>query len=281
MNNQSNTVLHVGEHDDPSTTGYSLTLSEEELERYRAMAAMAADSESEQWRDAGIVEGARVADVGCGPGATLRVLAERVGREGRVIGVDADPGAISHALEEVAALPQATAQVGTATESGLEPGRFEVVMCRHVLAHNGGREGAIVRHLASLASPGGCVYLVDFDLTLLHIPGEDPDLQDLRSRYVAFQQARGNDLSIGLRLGDLLTEAGLAVEWYGVANPSLVRWMPVHRGAAWAARGDMIAKGVATEADVARWEAALTRSNASERRPWVFVPVFVASGRRE
>ncbi len=40
-------------------------------------------------------------------------------------------------------------------------------MLRHVLAHNGGAEDAIVAHLATLLRPGGCLYLVDAYLTAI------------------------------------------------------------------------------------------------------------------
>ena len=73
----------------PST--YALRLSDDELGRYRMMAARARAEEGDLWTAAGIVPGARVADVGCGPGAMLVTLAELVGPTGRVIGVDADP----------------------------------------------------------------------------------------------------------------------------------------------------------------------------------------------
>src|SRR3712207_7951330 len=46
---------------------------------------------------------------------------------------------------------------------------------------NGGREQAIVDHLASLVRPGGTVYLVDVDATALRVLDLDPELTDLRS----------------------------------------------------------------------------------------------------
>jgi hypothetical protein len=50
-------------------TGYVLALSDEEVARYRFMAKRAAEDEADQWAVAGIVAGAVIADVGCGPGA--------------------------------------------------------------------------------------------------------------------------------------------------------------------------------------------------------------------
>ncbi len=69
-------------HDSPGTASYSLKLSERERMRYRVMAANAADNEAAECPAAGIAPGTRMADVGCGPGAVLRLLAERVGAEG-------------------------------------------------------------------------------------------------------------------------------------------------------------------------------------------------------
>ena len=62
---------------------YALKLSEAELARYRLIAEAAPEMERDLWTAAGVVEGAVVADVGCGPGAVSVVLAELVdGRAG-------------------------------------------------------------------------------------------------------------------------------------------------------------------------------------------------------
>jgi SAM-dependent methyltransferase len=266
----------------PGTASYSLKLSERELTRYRSMAASAADDEAAEWSAAGILPGARIADVGCGPGAVLRLLAERVGDAGHAVGVDADPSAVSMAQQQIAGLPQARVQVGLADATDLELGAYDVVMCRHVLAHNGGREAAIVAHLASLAAPSGCVYLVDVDATASRLMPGGPELQslqDLQERYREFHRARGDDLSVGLRLGDLLTDAGLTVERYA-CRARVFRLPPGGRPPSWAARDDMVAAGFATGADIGRWEDAFVRLDSAERRPWLFPANFVAIGRR-
>ena len=261
------------------TSQYSLALSEQEVQRYRMMAASAADHEAAEWSSAGIMPGARIADVGCGPGAVLRLLAERVGSDGQAVGIDADPAAVAIARQQLADLPQARAEVGQADATGLAPGTYDVIMCRHVLAHNGGREAAIVAHLASLAAAGGCVYLADVDATALRFTAADPDLADLDERYRAFHRAKGSDLSVGLRLGDLLTEAGLTVERYGCRAPVL-RLPPGMRPPSWAARDGMAAAGFATDADIKRWDEAFTRLDTAQPRPWLFPASFVAIGRR-
>jgi|HubBroStandDraft_6_1064221.scaffolds.fasta_scaffold294992_2 SAM-dependent methyltransferase len=270
----------MGEQSQPTaSTSYSLTLSEQERARYRMMAKGAAENEAAEWTAAGVLPGARIADVGCGPGAVLRLLAEQVGTDGFAVGIDADPAAVLMANEEIEGLDQAEARIGSAIDTGLDPSSYDVVMCRHVLAHNGEREAEIVSHLVSLAaSGGGHVYLADVDATALRSTFGDPDLEDLLARYFDFQRARGNDLSVGLRLGDLLMDAGLAVERYACRAP-VIQVPPGMRPPAWAARGEMMADGFATDADITRWEGAFARLDAAERRPWLFPATFVAVGR--
>jgi SAM-dependent methyltransferase len=263
-----------------ASADYSLALSEQERARYRMMATGAAANEAAEWSAAGIIDAARVADIGCGPGAVLRLLSERVGSGGTAIGIDADPNAVSMAAAEVAGLAQAQVRVGRAEATGLEPGGFDVVMCRHVLAHNGGQEAAIVAHLASLVTIGGSVYLVDIDATALRVTTSDPDVHDLQDRYLTFQRARGNDLSVGLRLGDLLIDAGLVVERYACRSPVLAL-QPGMRPPSWAARNQMVAEGFATDNDLERWDSAFARLDIAERRPWLFPAAFVAVGRRQ
>jgi len=257
---------------------YALRLDAGEVARYRMMAEAARGAEAAEWAAAGIGPGARVADVGCGPGAVLTLLAKAVGAEGRAVGVDAEPSTVAHAAGEVAGLPQAEVREGRAEATGLDPGSFDVVMCRHVLAHNGPREAEIVAHLAGLARPGGTVYLVDVDLTAARFVPTDTGF-DLIDRYREFHAAQGNDLQVGVRLGALLEGAGLTVEAFRCSN-DVMRLPPGMRPPVWAARHAMLAAGVITEADVARWEAAFVDLDAMLPRPWVFIPVFVAIGRR-
>jgi SAM-dependent methyltransferase len=260
---------------------YALQLDEAEVRRYRLMAEQARAAEADLWELAGIGPGARVADVGCGPGALLPALSDAVGPGGRVEAVDADPEAVAAARSLVAAAGLANVSVaeGRADRTGLDPGSLDAVMLRHVLAHNGGAEDAIVGHLAILLRPGGCLYLVDADGTAMRVLPEHSALTDLSERYLAFRASRGDDNRAGLRLADRLVRAGLEVlEFRGQyligAPPAGVR------PPGWASREAMLAAGVVTEADVQGWDRAFRELEAAPVPPTFFAPFFVAVGRR-
>lgn len=262
-------------------TGYALRLSDEERARYRFMAETAVQTEGDRWAAAGIVGGATVADVGCGPGAVSVVLAGLVGESGRVLAVDGDPEAVAAARETAALAGAANVTVtgGDAAATGLAPASVDAVMIRHVLAHNGGREQAIVCHAASLVRPAGSVFLVDIDDGGLHVRPEDPDVVDLHDAYRRWHADKGNDLAVGLRLAELLTGAGLDVTHFE-GRYQIVGFPPGMRPPGWAARDALVAAGLATPDDVARWAAAFERIDRQEQRPTLFAPIFLATGRR-
>lgn len=262
-------------------TEYALEVTEDEIRRYRMMADRARTDEADSWRSAGIVPGATVADVGCGPAAVAVLVAEVVGPTGRVVGVEPDGSARAAARRLIAdsGVGNVELQEGTGTDSGVAPGSVDVALMRHVLAHNGGREQAIVDHLATLVRPGGAVYLVDADGTALRTLDTDPELADLHERYVELHRRKDNDLRTGLRLRQLLERAGLHVERHE-GRYTIATMPPGMRPPSWAARHALLEAGLAVEDDVHRWTAAFDRMDAAPARPTVFAPVFVGVGRR-
>ena len=260
---------------------YALTISEAELARYRVMAQRAGVAEAAELRLAGVAPGATVADVGCGPGAMSVELARLVGTSGRVVAIEPDERSrvTAATVIQAAGVSNVELMAGTATDTGLEPASVDVVMLRHVLAHNGGREQEFVTHLATRARPGGTVYLVDVDLTALRFIDADPALDDLQDRYAAFQRARGNDPRVGLRLAQLLAAANLNVLAF-IGRYNIAPGPPGMRPPAWAARDAMLAEGAVSQEDIDRWTTGFDRLDSAEVRPTIFVPSFIAIGQR-
>jgi predicted O-methyltransferase YrrM len=260
---------------------YALKLSDTEFARYRFMAESASRMERDLWAASGVVAGAVVADIGCGPGAVSVVLAQAVGSAGHVLAVDREPDTVETARAVVAraGCDKVTVLVGEAHDTGIAPQSVDVVMIRHVLAHNSPLEEAIVAHAATLVRPGGSVYLAEgyAKASALHPP--DPDVEDLADRYVEWHHQRGNDLTVGLRLAELLRTAGLEiVDYQGRYN--IFTPPSGFRPPSWAARDALAAAGLATADDIERWRAALERLDAARQRPTAFVALFFAFGCR-
>jgi SAM-dependent methyltransferase len=203
-----------------------------------------------------------------------------VGPDGRLIGVDGVTGTVAQAqaLVEANGWPNVEVRVGKADATGLDPGSVDTVMMRHVLAHNGQDEQAIVDHLATLVKPGGHVYLVDIDGSAFHTRPADPDVEELNEAYRTFHAQQGNDLLTGLRLDELLTTAGMDViayrGWFNIVKPRGQMRPP-----SWAARDAMVAAGVISADDLDRYEAGLDRVLGQDAT--LFAPLFGAVGRKQ
>ncbi len=264
-----------------ATEGYTLVLSDDERGRYRMMAAMAREQEAELWTRAGIVAGARVADVGCGPGAVLTQIGHLVGPGGRAAGVEPGAEARAAARQELdgAGLGFVEVREGRGDATGLEAGAWDCVMVRHVLVHTGAAATGIVAHLATLLAPGGHLYLVDVDLDGARTAPVDDEMDDQMRRYAAFHRRRGNDVRIGPQLGFMLRTAGLEVvenrgSYVRLPGPAVAEGGPLR-----AAREAMVASGDLQPGDEERWAAARLRF-AERPGAEVWLPSFIAIGRQ-
>jgi 2-polyprenyl-3-methyl-5-hydroxy-6-metoxy-1,4-benzoquinol methylase len=76
---------------------YALGHSAEELERLETQARIVDPVTRRFWATAGVGPGMRVLDVGCGAGHTSVLLAEMVGEQGHVVGIDNAAGAVAAA----------------------------------------------------------------------------------------------------------------------------------------------------------------------------------------
>lgn len=109
-----------------------------------------------------IERGERVADLGCGTGVLFPHILEKVGSEGKILGIDYSPGMLKEAQGKVLSLRGygSTGNVLLATgEARYLPVKgesFEVVICFAAFAHFEDKESAL-SEMQRLLKPGGRV----------------------------------------------------------------------------------------------------------------------------
>ncbi|MDF0731821.1 methyltransferase domain-containing protein [Pseudomonas entomophila] len=164
--------------------------------------------------DAGITQGMRVMDVGCGNGDVSLLLAELVERDGAVVGIDQSAPALDFARQRQVAS-------GAAQPSFVECdlyhlpaslGLFDAIVGRRVLMYQPDAVKA-VRGLARLLLPGGVIVFQEHDSTLTPASLEPFPLHRKAQKWLQRMIAHeGADLHIGFNLHRIFSEAGLQVQ---------------------------------------------------------------------
>jgi len=130
--------------------------------------------------------GELVLDAGCGPGLDTTTLANQLGKEVRIIGVDYDPEMIAAANKRATSLGlgnQVEHRVGDITALEFADSTFDAVRCDRVLQHVSRGEIAI-HELVRVAKPGGRLVLFDPDWSTFSTDFPNRDLE-WRIRRVA------------------------------------------------------------------------------------------------
>jgi ubiquinone/menaquinone biosynthesis C-methylase UbiE len=111
---------------------------------------------------AGVQPGQRVLDVGCGTGYFARLLAQAVGNDGLVVGVDASPEMISYASHRAGRTRNCQFQVGTAESLGFPADHFDVVVSSLFIHHlPEDLQVTALREMGRVLRPGGTLLVAD------------------------------------------------------------------------------------------------------------------------
>ncbi|MFD3514677.1 methyltransferase domain-containing protein [Streptomyces sp. NPDC058657] len=153
--------------------------------------------------------GARVLDVGCGPGTITADLARLVGPDGRVTGVDAAPGILERARATAAERGLRNTEFASADVHDLPfpDDAFDVVHAHQVLQHVGDPVGAL-REMRRVCRPGGLVAARDADYAAMTWYPGFPVLDDWLDLYHRVARAGGGEPDAGRRLRAWARRAG-------------------------------------------------------------------------
>ena len=190
---------------------YTMGRSESETERLIEQSQLYNDITRRFFLRSGIAKGMKVLDVGSGAGDVALMLAEFVGSDGSVVGVDVNPDILKTAQARADAAGFSNIEFIAGDTRTLElPGDFDAVVGRLVLMYMADPADAL-RHLATHLRPGGIAAFQEVDFTpynaVLH-----PDTP-LANKLIGWGRTvferSGAHLEMGMDLYKAFVNAGL------------------------------------------------------------------------
>jgi SAM-dependent methyltransferase len=190
---------------------YSLGRTPEEHERLRRQARAWEAATARLFDAIELKPGAKCLDAGCGPGETMRLMAERVGPKGLVVGLDMDGPLGAVAIQQLHANRHRQCRFHRYDLTADEPlpgAPFDLVYARLLLFHIPERVEVLER-LWDAVAPGGHLVIQEYDLRSLDVLPSLGSMNEACRVLMRAFEAVGADPYIGARLPQLFAEAGV------------------------------------------------------------------------
>jgi len=193
--------------------GYVHARDVNEYQRLRDQALMWQRATQEVLDRVGLEPGMSCLDVGAGPGVVMRLMADRVGAQGRVTGLEIDGKLAAQALAELRAQGGAQFDLIEADVLTLDtaPGApFALTFCRLFLMHMQDPVAALEK-MSSWTKPGGVLVAQEFDFGAIAVEPLCPAMAEFNRLFEGVFRGHGRNLRAGRQLPAQFEAAGLGV----------------------------------------------------------------------
>lgn len=148
-----------------------------------------------------------ILSAGCGPGFETAALAQQIGAEGSITGIDVNEEVLAAARDRCGDLPQVSFKQGDITDLPAADGSYDLAIAKQVLSAVSDVDSAL-RELLRVVKPGGRVAVTAGDRRThaKHTP------TDRMERADEIYRSEVGDRQLGTRLIALLPGAGFAIE---------------------------------------------------------------------
>jgi SAM-dependent methyltransferase len=211
--------------------GYIHTRDTDEYQRLRDQAAMWRGATESLLDRSGLGPGMTCLDVGSGPGSVMRLMADRVGASGHVMGLEIDGKLGAQALADLKA--QGGAEFSHVEADVLEtvavPGApFDLTYCRLFLMHMQDPVAMLEKMLA-WTKPGGVVAAQEFDFGAIAVEPLCPAMGEFNRLFEGVFRGHGRNLRAGRQLPAQFEAAGIGAPDGTLAE---VKYLPLSQMAA-------------------------------------------------
>ena len=206
--------------------GYVHARDVNEYQRLRDQALMWQRATQEVLDRVGLEPGMSCLDVGAGPGAVMRLMADRVGAQGRVTGLEIDGKLAAQALAELRAQGGAQFNLIEADVLALDtvPGApFDLTFCRLFLMHMQDPVAALEK-MSFWTKPGGVLVAQEFDFGAIAVEPLCPAMAEFNRLFEGVFRGHGRNLRAGRQLPAQFEAAGLGVPDGTLAD---VKYLPL------------------------------------------------------
>lgn len=193
--------------------GYVHARDAQEYQRLRDQAQMWEAATAEVLGRVGLKPGMSCLDIGSGPGAVMRLMADRVGADGLVTGIEIDPALGAEALLELRAQGGARFELiqGDVLKLDRPAGApFDLSFCRLLLMHL--RDPvAVLEKMVDWTKEGGVVVAQEFDFGAIAVEPPCPAMAEFNRLFEGVFRGHGRNMRAGRQLPAQFEAAGLGL----------------------------------------------------------------------